>query len=186
MADGPDQNAANSQDAAAGAAPQTEPAVSAIPTPPPDDRPNISSGNNINAKNGGGHKTSEPHQRMCPHCQGTGTCKNGKDQQSCASCIQYFLNPLAGKKSESVTNDKAMGAQVTCKCSVCKGRGFIEGATFKVLNYFPFAFAVLVVGLSFVAFKWIHDEDGKLQTALTTILGTIVGFYYGGKVSGNS
>jgi hypothetical protein len=68
-----------------------------------------------------------------------------------------------------------------CKCSVCGGKGFVEGATFKLRNYFPFVFASLFVVLCFASFYWKPTQEGKLESSLTTILGTIVGFYFGGK-----
>jgi len=63
----------------------------------------------------------------------------------------------------------------------CRGKAFIEGATYKIHSYFPFNLCDAFVVLSFVAFKWISGSDGKLESALNHILGTIVGFYFGGK-----
>lgn len=69
----------------------------------------------------------------------------------------------------------------TCTCSICGGRGFVEGATFKFRNYFPFIFALLFVVFCFLVFWFQPKLTDKLESALTTILGTIVGFYFGGK-----
>jgi hypothetical protein len=74
-----------------------------------------------------------------------------------------------------------------CWCGVCFGRGTVEGATFKIRNYFPFFFALVIVSGAFVIFaiEIFHNKSvsASLETALTTILGTIVGFYFGGKKS---
>jgi hypothetical protein len=74
-----------------------------------------------------------------------------------------------------------------CWCGVCFGRGTVEGATFKIRNYFPFFFALVIVSGAFVIFAieiWKSKSvPASLETALTTILGTIVGFYFGGKKS---
>ena len=71
-----------------------------------------------------------------------------------------------------------------CWCGVCYGKGFIEGATFKFRNYFPFVFASLFVVGCFALFGFGHDVSDRLESALTTIMGTIVGFYFGGKKDG--
>ncbi len=72
-----------------------------------------------------------------------------------------------------------------CACSICGGKGFVEGATFKFRNYFPFFFAIAVIVGTFVIFGIdIHGQRSvpeRLESSLTTILGTIVGFYFGGK-----
>ena len=68
-----------------------------------------------------------------------------------------------------------------CCCSVCWGKGFIEGATFKFRNYFPFVFALVVVTGSLLLFGLKENLADKVGTALTTIMSTIVGFYSGGR-----
>jgi hypothetical protein len=78
---------------------------------------------------------------------------------------------------------KALTLKTTTKCSVCIERGFTEGLTYKVRSYFPFAFAVLFVAAAFVAIRYLLDTDDKLKSSSMTLIGTIVGFYFGGKVS---
>jgi hypothetical protein len=78
-----------------------------------------------------------------------------------------------------------IGQSQGCWCGVCFGRGRLEGATFKILKFFPFAFALLFVAACFVVLWHVRGIENldKLQGALTTIMGTIVGFYFGGRRS---
>jgi len=54
----------------------------------------------------------------CGHCQGSGTCKNGAHNNSCASCLDAdgWRNP---HKSE-IHKDQFV------KCSICKGIGWVN------------------------------------------------------------
>jgi hypothetical protein len=52
------------------------------------------------------------------------------------------------------------------------------------LRFFPFVFALLFIGSGFIVLWHVTGKDAdKLEGALTTIMGTIVGFYFGGKRS---
>jgi hypothetical protein len=121
--------------------------------------------------------------RSCPHCGATGTCRNGKDDTSCVTCIRYYLRPKANALNDKEAVQQALQLNVVTKCSVCIGRGFTEGMTYKIRSYFPFAFAVLFVGLAFYGLSHLPEADDKLKASLMTLIGTIVGFYFGGKVS---
>jgi hypothetical protein len=121
--------------------------------------------------------------RSCPHCGATGTCRNGKDEMSCASCVRYFLNANALSNRDEQADKTPLELKIVTKCSVCIGRGFTEGMTYKIRSYFPFGFAVLFIGIAFLAIWHLPDSDDKLKSSLMTLIGTIVGFYFGGKVS---
>ena len=123
--------------------------------------------------------------RACPHCSvnniATGTCRNGNDGRSCLACIRRWSRPPWWRRwmeqTLPVESDKAVGTW----CGVCYGRGIVEGATFKIRNYFPFFFALTFVLVSMAYFFLFSEKDDKLTSSLTTILGTIIGFYFGGK-----
>jgi len=121
--------------------------------------------------------------RSCPHCGATGTCRNGKNQTSCVTCVRYYLNLKAPTIQDKAADEKALTLEIVTKCSVCVGRGFTEGLTYKIRSYFPFAFAVLFIAISFLAIWHLPATEDKLKTSLMTLVSTIVGFYFGGKAS---
>jgi hypothetical protein len=120
-------------------------------------------------------------QRPCPHCGATGTCDKGIDKQACGDCIRRFAIPSWKRWFTRKYKDADIVGPKGCWCGVCGAKGFIEGATFKLRNYFPFLFASTFVICCFVLFGFKHDVPDKIGSALTTIMGTIVGFYFGGK-----
>lgn len=123
-----------------------------------------------------------PVARPCAHCMEngspTGICRKGLDGHSCATCMQGWSRArLFGfLKASSIPE----GQGLIGKCMVCFGRGTVEGASFKIRNYFPFFFAISVVAGIFLFF-FLHPEQDKLGSSLVTVLGTIVGFYFGGR-----
>jgi len=133
------------------------------------------------------HTPSNPQPRSvleqapCPHCGATGVCKNGLGGAACSNCVARVSSRIWQRWRIEKTD---AGSQTGCWCGVCFGKGRIEGASFKILKFFPFAFALLFIGCCFLVL-WHTGEANldKLQGALTTIMGTIVGFYFGGKRS---
>jgi len=121
--------------------------------------------------------------RSCPHCGATGTCRNGNDEISCATCVRYFLNPNPATNRDKEADKQALKLKTVTKCSVCIGRGFTEGMTHKIRSYFPFGFAVPFIGIAFLSIWHLPDTDDKLKSSLMTLIGTIVGFYFAGKAS---
>jgi hypothetical protein len=121
-------------------------------------------------------------QAPCVHCGATGVCKNGPKETACFDCVARLSAKIWQRWTASKPNTS--NVQKGCWCGVCLGKGRIEGATFKILKFFPFAFALLFIGCCFVVlWHTAHGELDKLQGALTTIMGTIVGFYFGGRRS---
>jgi hypothetical protein len=121
-------------------------------------------------------------QAPCVHCGATGVCKNGAEGTACFDCVARLSAKIWQRWTASEFN--ASNPQRGRWCGVCLGKGRIEGATFKILQFFPFAFALLFIGCRFVVlWHTSHGDLDKLQGALTTIMGTIVGFYFGGRRS---
>ncbi len=120
-----------------------------------------------------------PSERFpCEHCSRTGKCSNGDGDKGCYVCVSrtshwYSRNSLKPGSSE-------------CRgipCSICDGIGSIEGFSAKLQRRFTFFFALLLV-LSALTFIYSTKDVGgfaKLHSSLLTLLGTIVGFYFGGK-----
>jgi hypothetical protein len=121
-------------------------------------------------------------QAPCPHCLATGTCTRGPELTACSDCIDRVSARMWQRFK--VRQLSASKEQPGCWCGVCLGKGRIEGATFKFLRFFPFIFAAAFVAGCFLVLLLAGKETSeKLQGALTTLMGTIVGFYFGGKRS---
>jgi hypothetical protein len=120
-------------------------------------------------------------QPRCPHCEATGTCKQGPNAMSCATCLTQLARSRLQRWLKVTPQNIDLTSPKTCLCCVCYGRGFVEGATFKLRNYFPFFFAMVFVVSCFLLFWFQPMATDKLESSLVTILGTIVGFYFGGR-----
>jgi hypothetical protein len=129
-----------------------------------------------------GTKFSADEQKLCQHCSGSGTCKIGKDGWACGTCMKTVGSTKVGRWLGMAPKPSTTlsGPQW---CGVCWGKGFVEGATFKFRNYFPFFFALLIVGASLYIMTTQDRIPEKLTTGLMGLIGTIVGFYFGGKGS---
>jgi hypothetical protein len=144
-------------------------------------------GNAQHAQNAVSQATIPTHrsvleQANCPHCGATGTCKLGLNGAACDDCADRISARFWQRFKNRTPNADAERRHFWC--GVCLGKGRIEGATFKFLRLFPFFFAAAFVVCCFLVL-WHLEKDSvdKLQGALTTLMGTIVGFYFGGKRS---
>jgi hypothetical protein len=119
-------------------------------------------------------------QKPCPHCDSTGTCKNGPGGTTCDICMAR-LRGRTWYRMLLIGNREGSPNPTGCWCGVCFGKGFVEGATFKVRYLFPLVFSAAFVVGCFILFFKMHVDLEKLQSSLLTIMGTIVGFYFGGR-----
>ncbi len=109
----------------------------------------------------------------CFHCKGEGTCTNGEDGKSCAACIKR--NELKGKDYTGLI------------CGSCGGIGKTEPMTERMNKRLaPMLAIVLVVGLLIIIFWAAVTKSpyfSELLAFSSAIIGSIVGFYYSGKVA---
>jgi hypothetical protein len=113
------------------------------------------------------------HGRLpCAHCDSKGTCKVDRDERSCRVCWNHarsWRDRLRGQWEEN-----AAGAVVPC--SVCRGKGY----PVKRLTKGVFA---MLSGLALMLFIFGTRYDtglDKIYASLITLLGTMVGYYFGG------
>jgi len=121
-------------------------------------------------------------RNACPHCKETGTCTTGPDGRSCALCVS---NASHWYRKLRLDGPLAQGLQ----CSVCHGRGSWESFSVKLEHRFTFYFAAgfLVFTLAFIFLTRNQSSDlEKVYTSLVTILGTIAGFFFGGRAARRS
>jgi hypothetical protein len=104
----------------------------------------------------------------CKHCEGTGTCRNGKDGCSCAVCI---------KRNELPKNE-----YFGLACGSCGGIGKAEPTTERMNKRIAPALAItLVVSLLvMISFSSIMQNKyfSELLAFSSAIIGSLVGFYF--------
>jgi len=109
------------------------------------------------------------HLEKCGHCDGTGTCKNGKDGQSCPRCARRFLffkySPPYG-----------------LVCSVCKGEGHIEPMGSRFLYRTGPMLAIYIMATAIMTIIYGQKEHfTEVLAFLGTLTGAVTGFYFGRK-----
>ncbi|OUS27402.1 molecular chaperone DnaJ [Gammaproteobacteria bacterium 45_16_T64] len=111
----------------------------------------------------------------CFHCKGEGTCLTGANGASCAACIKK--NELKGKEFFGLI------------CGSCGGIGKAEPLTERMNKRMaPILAIVLVVSLLALIFwaalvKSTHFSE--LLAFSGAIVGSIMGFYFSGKIGGS-
>ncbi|BHH83683.1 molecular chaperone DnaJ [Desulforhopalus sp. 52FAK] len=104
----------------------------------------------------------------CAHCAGTGTCKNGSNEASCAACSKY--HELKGKEYFGLT------------CGTCGGLGLAEPTTERInkrtkpLLAMGIVFVMLTI-LSLLAFT-NNPHFTEVLAFASTLIGGIVAYYF--------
>jgi hypothetical protein len=115
-------------------------------------------------------RTNSIESITCAHCEGSGTCHSGSNQSTCAVCIREHRLP----------NSDA--PYVGLVCSVCEGLGIAESKSAMIQNRFiPFlAIVIAYFALGLVAFSLKSEHLDKILIFASTLVGSIVGYYFGG------
>lgn len=104
----------------------------------------------------------------CAHCEGTGTCKNGLEGKSCASCIKK--NELKGKDHSGLL------------CGSCGGIGLAEPLTERINKRTKplLAMSIVFVVLVIVAVCLVVRSDyfSEVLVFASTLIGSITGYYF--------
>ncbi len=106
----------------------------------------------------------------CAHCEGSGTCKSGANESSCAACIKN--NELKGKE------------HVGLACGTCGGLGMAEPYTERLNKRtkpllamgIVFIMLIIVSGLAFTK----NPHFTEVLAFATTLIGGIVAYYFAG------
>lgn len=106
----------------------------------------------------------------CAHCSGTGTCKNGEKETSCFAC----------KKESKLKNNETTTGLV---CSVCLGLGMAEPKSLRIQNRLVPMLALLLVYFALVLIAVFASKDNfpEILAFASTLIGSITGYYFGGK-----
>lgn len=104
----------------------------------------------------------------CAHCQETGTCTSGENNNSCNLCIKR--NELKGKE------------HVGLACGICGGIGQAEPMTERMNKRITPVLSIAIV-LPLLAMVWwsltVRSEYfTEVLAFASAIIGTVVGFYF--------
>ncbi len=107
------------------------------------------------------------HLEKCAHCNGSGTCRNGPEESSCAHCARRLLffkyKPSVG-----------------LRCSVCKGEGYIEpvGSRFIYRTGPMLAIFIIVTAVMIIIFGQ-KEHFSEVLAFLGTLSDSVTGYYFG-------
>jgi len=110
----------------------------------------------------------------CKHCEGVGTCKNGKDGCSCLACAKKNDLPFY-----------RLNNQFGLLCGSCGGIGMAEPLSERMHNRIaPMLAIFLVVGLLIIiscAAFFSSQFFSELLAFSSAIIGSVVGYYFSSK-----
>ncbi len=110
------------------------------------------------------------HIHSCAHCSGSGTCKHGVNDASCAAC--------------AVKNELKKGEYFGLACGTCGGLGKTDTVTYRMNNRTTPLLAIMIVACCFALICVGILRDQHFQEILTfsgTVIGSVIGYYFGGK-----
>lgn len=107
--------------------------------------------------------------QKCGHCDGSGTCRSGENQHSCAVCARNGL---------FMKHTPAIGLV----CSICKGTSFIEPVALRFKHRTGPVLAIFIMSTAIVTVIYGHKEHfSEVLAFLGTLTGAITGFYFSKK-----
>ncbi|MCK5728717.1 MAG: hypothetical protein KAH08_05800 [Methylococcales bacterium] len=119
-------------------------------------------------------KKIEVNLHDCKHCDGSGTCKNGKDGCSCVACAKK--NELSFWKQDN---------QFGLLCGSCGGIGRAEPLTERIHNRVAPLLAIYLVcillGIVLLAAMSKNQFFSELLAFSSAIIGSVVGYYFSSK-----
>lgn len=112
----------------------------------------------------------------CAHCSQSGTCSSGESGTSCVACIR--ANELKGKQLYGLL------------CGSCNGIGLAEPRTERINKRIkPVLSMVLIFCLLmgiYLCAVFKSPYFGEVLAFSSTLLGSVVGYYFSAKSSRNS
>jgi len=112
-----------------------------------------------------------PTQQLhsCAHCQGTGICNHGKENEACAACVK--------------NHELKKGAYYGLACGTCGGLGKAETLTYRMNNRATPLLALLIIpGCFFLIFYFSvtkNEHFNEILTFCSTLTGAVIGHYFG-------
>lgn len=123
----------------------------------------------------GMHMTSEHNLlHACAHCKGSGTCNSGPDSSSCKVC--------------EIKNELKKGPYYGLACGTCGGLGKTDTVTYRLNHRTKPVLSLILVLISTVLILLFgifrNEYFHEVLTFCTTILGSVVGYYFSTKENG--
>lgn len=104
----------------------------------------------------------------CAHCQESGTCSSGENNESCSLCVKR--NELKGK------------GHVGLACGICGGLGQAEPMTERmnkrITPILSLAIVFPLLAMIWWAMAFRSDYFNEILAFSGAIIGTVVGFYF--------
>ncbi len=117
----------------------------------------------------------------CRHCDGTGTCSNGENGNSCDSCAEKARESSFPFLKKKIVSTKGL------PCGSCQGYGDVEGRVWHLQSVIGPALGLIIVVLVLVIVLVIAmtnpTHHAEILTLLGTLAGSVVGFYFRGRHS---
>jgi len=114
----------------------------------------------------------------CRHCNGTGTCSNGENANSCDSCAEKARESPFPFIKKTIVSTKGL------PCGSCQGYGDVEGRVWHLQSMIVPVLALFVVSLVLIIVLVIAvtspTHHPEIITLLGTLAGSVVGFYFRG------
>src|SRR2546428_13389293 len=115
----------------------------------------------------------------CCHCDGTGTCSNGENGNSCDSCSEKAREASFPFMKKKIVSTKGL------PCGSCQGYGDVEGRVWHLQSTIGPLLGLLIVLLVLVIVMIIamtsSTHHAEILTLLGTLGGSVVGFYFRGQ-----
>jgi hypothetical protein len=115
----------------------------------------------------------------CRHCDGTGTCSNGENGNSCDCCAEKARESSFPFLKKKIVSTKGL------PCGSCEGYGDVEGRVWHLQSIIVPLLGLLIVMLVLVIVLIIAiaspTHHSEILTLLGTLAGSVVGFYFRGK-----
>lgn len=111
--------------------------------------------------------------RLCGHCMGHGTCRAGRNGNSCYSC------------NKNADEGDPQSERYGLPCSICSGHGCSAPNEVKTNKLMGAWVTIICSGGAFLAVLlsgfFFSEHLDKILTFAGTIIGSITGFYFGGR-----
>lgn len=103
----------------------------------------------------------------CRHCDGTGTCSNGENGNSCAACAEKARAGQLPFMKNKIVSTKGL------PCGTCQGYGDVEGRVWHLQSSVGPVLGLAVVFIVLVIVLMIAATNPAYHSQILTLLGPL-------------